>query len=359
MRLGRVIDMKYILFCNQPYAFSILEPIEREILHRGGDVLWYVPAEILNIFPYQDKAVVSKIKYLLEFKSDAIIVPGNDVPHYLRGVKVQVFHGFASEKKGHFRIRDYFDLYLTQGPHFTGNFKRLTQARKDISVVETGWSKLDKLFRVTEGSADNLNNVKQKMLNVAGAKYLVLYAPTFSPKLTSAEVLFQEIQKLADYGDVLLVCKFHDLMNESIVKRYASSVSNTLIVSEDVDVLPMLKMADVMISDTSSVIYEFILLDKPVVSYRTRSKSTYWEDALSPEVLVENVKRILKGGDDKKDDRAKLISEYHPYTDGRSSSRVVDAIDAYINEFGIPEYRRLSFHRKYKMYKKYGFRVML
>ncbi len=351
--------MKYILFCNQPYAFSILEPIEQEILGRGGDVLWYVPTDILNIFPYQDKSVVSKVKYLLAFKSDAIIVPGNDVPHYLRGVKVQVFHGFASEKKGHFRIRDYFDLYLTQGPHFTENFKRLTQARKDISVVETGWSKLDKLFRVTEDSADSLNKVKQKMLGAANAKYLVLYAPTFSPKLTSAEVLFEEIRELAGCGDVLLVCKFHDLMNEAVVRRYTDSISNTLVVSENIDVLPLLKMADIMISDTSSVIYEFILLDKPVISYRTRSSSTYWENVLVPKALAGNVKRILKGGDDKKDDREKLISEYHPYTDGRSSSRVVDAIDAHISAFGIPEYRRLSFYRKYKMYKKYGFRMML
>ena len=28
-----------------------------------------------------------------------IFVPGNEVPHFIRGVKTQVFHGLAGEKK--------------------------------------------------------------------------------------------------------------------------------------------------------------------------------------------------------------------------------------------------------------------
>ena len=40
------------------------------------------------------------IKELKKYNSDAIFVCGNAVPHYLKGVKTQVFHGFAGEKKG-------------------------------------------------------------------------------------------------------------------------------------------------------------------------------------------------------------------------------------------------------------------
>ena len=115
--------MKTILFCNLPYAFAILKPLEIELKSRGFEVLWYLPKKILDKFPYKDSNYTTSIKDLKTFKSDAIFVPGNDVPHYLRGLKVQVFHGLAGEKKGHFRIRDYFDLYLTQGPYFTKRFQ--------------------------------------------------------------------------------------------------------------------------------------------------------------------------------------------------------------------------------------------
>ena len=37
---------------------------------------------------------------------------------YLPGVKIQVFHGYAAEKKDHWIIRRYFDTYFTQGPYF-------------------------------------------------------------------------------------------------------------------------------------------------------------------------------------------------------------------------------------------------
>jgi hypothetical protein len=107
--------MKYILYCNLPYSFSILKPLEDEIIKREFDCIWYVPKNILEQFPYQNSSFTSDIKDIREYKSDVIFVAGNEVPHFLRGIKVQIFHGLAGEKKGHFRIRDYFDLYLTQG----------------------------------------------------------------------------------------------------------------------------------------------------------------------------------------------------------------------------------------------------
>src|SRR5512141_2864352 len=107
--------MKAILFCVNPYAFGILEPLSDELRRQRHEVLWYVPPRLSARFPFADASCTPDIADLQAFRSDAIFVPGNEVPHYIRGVKVQVFHGLAGEKKGHFRIRHYFDLYLTQG----------------------------------------------------------------------------------------------------------------------------------------------------------------------------------------------------------------------------------------------------
>ena len=98
--------MKFILFCNLPYSFSILRPLEEEIKSRNYSYIWYIPKNLEGKFPYKSSNYTTSIDDLKKFNSDAIFVPGNEVPHYIKGIKTQIFHGLAGEKKGHFRIRD-------------------------------------------------------------------------------------------------------------------------------------------------------------------------------------------------------------------------------------------------------------
>ena len=181
--------MNSILFCKNKYAFGILEPIQKELKNLNYDFIWFVDKEILSDFPYKSDPYTTSIKKLKNYNSDAIFVCGNAVPHYLKGVKTQVFHGFAGEKKGHFRIRSYFDLYLTQGPYFTKEFLTKREIHKDFEVIETGWSRIDNLFKLSS----DLDKKKQDLLIKHKKDKVILYAPTFSPKLTSAPHLKKEI----------------------------------------------------------------------------------------------------------------------------------------------------------------------
>ena len=120
--------MKFILFCQNNYAYGILEPIRKVLKNRGHEWMWYIHGNNNCIFPHKSEKFSNNISDIILFNSDVIFVPGNEVPHYLRGLKTQIFHGLAGEKKGHFKIRDYFDLYLTQGPFFTRTFNNLKTA---------------------------------------------------------------------------------------------------------------------------------------------------------------------------------------------------------------------------------------
>lgn len=155
--------MRTTLFCKNPYAFGILKPLYDELVNRGMPVLWYVPKQIDHLFPFKkDFNKTDSIKEVALFNNDVIIVPGNEVPHYLKGLKVQIFHGLAGEKKGHFRIRHYFDLYLTQGPYFTDRFKKLASKYKDFEVIETGWPKLDTLFSTKNDFAEEKKRITEE-----------------------------------------------------------------------------------------------------------------------------------------------------------------------------------------------------
>jgi hypothetical protein len=342
--------MKTILFCNLPYSFSILKPLADELNALGHEYIWYVPKNIVENFAYEHEKYTSSIKDLEDFKSDTIFVPGNDVPYWLQGLKVQIFHGLAGEKKGHFRIRDYFDLYLTQGPYFTEKFEQLAKSHKNFDVIETGWCKLDNLYNITQEIKDE----KKSLLASYNAKHIVLYSPTFSPKLTSAYALKEIIVKLGENKDVLCIIKFHDKMDTEIKEEYAKLKDLNIVIKNDSDITPYLQMSDLMLSDTSSVVYEFMLLDKPVITLNSTSSNISWSNHIDTQNIYNDIIDSLSGNDTYAQKRQKTIQNYHPYNDSKSTSRMIKETKQYIQLHSVPKKRKISFFRKLKSRKSFG-----
>lgn len=343
--------MKVILFCQNAYAYGILEPIKAVLVSENHEYLWYIQPKLLAKFPFKNDPFTTSILDLQTFKSDVIFVPGNEVPYYLRGLKVQVFHGFAGEKKGHFRIRHYFDLYLTQGPFFTEKFLKFKNKFKDFEVIETGWPKLDVYYKNQTNYIEKRGSiVKQHKVN-----YTILYAPTFSPSLTSAPFLSSEIEALAQHKIYYIFIKFHPLMHQKWIADYKilSEKYDHVEFVEDPNIVPYLQMADLMISDTSSVIYEFLLLDKPVITFKNIAKNIQWKNSLDYSNVVNLVDTSL-ASDEFSSQRSTIKNTMHPYTDGKSAERMVEAAKNYITRKGVPELRELSFLRRKKIHKIFG-----
>ena len=340
--------MKVVLFCQNAYSFEIMRPFMAVLKERNYEYTWYITPKLTTLFPFPDEPVTQSIQELIDYKSDAIICPGNEVPHYIRGVKVQIFHGLAGEKKGHFRIRHYFDLYLTQGPYFTRGFNAFKAKHKDFDVVQTGWSKLDG-YTINK---ETLVAEKEALLASLDADNVLLYAPTFSPSLTSADHFKTQLEDIATDGKFIINIKFHDLMGQEYIDYYKGLAERypTVFFKEGRNIVEQFIVADVLISDTSSVIYEFLLLDKPVITLNNISSTIRWDDIKDPAALSKAVLANLNE-DPFKVQRAEVIAEYHPYHDGKSTERMVDAIEDYISKNGVPEKRKLSLFRKYKINK--------
>ncbi|NND16437.1 MAG: glycosyltransferase [Eudoraea sp.] len=343
--------MKVIFFCQNAYAYGILEPIKQVLIEEGHSFIWGISRKLLPKFPYKSEPFTTSILDLQLFEADVIFVPGNEVPYYLRGLKVQVFHGLAGEKKGHFRIRHYFDVYLTQGPHFTKRFQELQHKHKDFEVIETGWPKLD----VYAHDRLRYKDEKQALLEAHNASKLLLYAPTFSPRLTSAPALLAEILDLARDKEYLILIKFHDLMDPKWIKAYKEAIAGVrnVILKEEKNIVKLLLQADLLISDTSSVIYEFLLLDKPVVSFKTIAEKVLWDNSNQYSSLKIMVEENLEQ-DKFAEERKYIKDQFHPYDDGKSAKRMVEVAQGLIQEKGVPEKRDLSLARKLKINRLFG-----
>ena len=107
--------------------------------------------------------------------------------------------------------------------------------------------------------------------------------------------------------------KFHDLMDERWKQRYKDHLmqfKNAVFIDEP-DILKYLVVSDLMISDTSSVVYEFLLLDKPVITFKSKSEEILWDDFNIKDQLSEKISESFLQ-DPYQKERRKVIESYHP-----------------------------------------------
>lgn len=345
--------MRIVLFCEHKYAVSILSPIQDEVNRtKVHDTLWFVDARNIQDFALKDEVRwTNSIQDVYDYSPEAIFVPGNIVPYYLPGVKAEIFHGYAAEKKDHWVIRRYLDMYLTQGPFFTKPFQQLAKKYKDFEVVETGWSRQDWIFN----NLHTFDDYKEDILSQYGKSKIVLYAPTFSPSLTSLPLIKESLRKLAHEKDVVILLKFHPLTKKEWVDEYkqlANEVENIVWI-DDHNISKYVLASDLMISDTSSAVYEFLLLDKPVITLRNVAKDKYWLDIVDADQLLEAFE-VVQSSDEYKEKRRWIIDNYDPYLDGKVAQRMIEAVEDYIVKYGVPKERKLNLWRKYQSIKKFG-----
>lgn len=241
--------MKAVLFCEHAYAFGILEPIRDVLKEKGYPYIWFTTKKLTPAFPYTDEPHTDSMPALRRFRPDALFIPGNYSPFYIRGYKVQVFHGLAGEKASHFMVRGYFDLYLTQGPYFTERFLELKRKHRNFDVIQTGWSKLD----IYEKNKSAYLTERKRLLEKYHANKIVLLAPTHNASMNCALPLIGEFERFAQNRSFLTVVKFHDLTKPEVVARYRELAARTpnLILSDDPSISQLLYIADIMVSDTS------------------------------------------------------------------------------------------------------------
>ncbi|NMP32241.1 CDP-glycerol--glycerophosphate glycerophosphotransferase [Thalassotalea sp. M1531] len=308
---------KFLLYISQNYSFAILRPLQTAIKARGDEVKWFVKGNDVNLdFFKDDEHCLPSVDDIMAFKPDAIFVPGNIIPDFLPGLKVAVFHGFNVEKRsdsrGHFNIRGCFDLYCTQGPNTTKPFQELAKQHEFFSVAETGWP-----------AVDSLHDYQPQQ----NKKPVVLMCSTFSKQLSCAPHLFEQVKKLSASGRWQWLVQFHPKMDSAVVEKYKSIQSEHLTFVETDNVLPLLQQADVMLCDTSSVLLMFLLLSKPVVTFKNSNPKDYLVDFEQADLLEEKIAFALTKPTYLMEKITEFQRQTHPYNDGKSAERVLGAVD--------------------------------
>jgi len=346
----------YLFFINQLYSYSILRPLQKVIRQRGDEVAWFVQGTD-DSYLISDEKQLKTVDEVKAYNPAAVFVPGNWVPDFFPGVKVEVFHGLANDetgKKGHYRIRGLFDLYCTHAPAVTHQFEMLAKQYGTFSVAETGWPKLDPLFNPDVRNPSPYDDFRS---TISADKPIIFYASTFSPSLTSAPYLINEIRKLSRLSKWHWLVTLHPKMPEEVVMQYkAMEGENFTFVDSSHDVLPLLQAADVMLCDTSSIALEFMLLNKPLVTYRTMAPGPHVINVLDTDELESALTSALTRPDALMKEANSYVEKLHAYFDGHSSDRVLQATDDFIlNTASRLKSKPLNLWRKLQMRKRMSY----
>jgi CDP-glycerol glycerophosphotransferase (TagB/SpsB family) len=347
---------RYLFFVNHLYSFSILRPLQKEIRQRGDEVYWFLKGAESR-YLRKDEKLLHTVDEVVKYNPVAIFVPGNWVPGFFPGVKVQIFHGLANDetgKKGHYRIRGLFDLYCTHAPEATNKFQQLANKYKTFSVTETGWPKLDPLFNASLRDASLYDDFRS---TVNAKKPIVFYASTFSPSLTSAPKLIKTIKEISNDPKWHWLVTLHPKMPANIVAQYkAMQGDNFTFVDSSEDVLPLLEAADVMLCDTSSIALEYLLLNKPLVTFNAKFPGKHAINVINESEVDGAITQALTRPELLMVEARSYVARLHASTDGGASGRVLQAVDDFINyEVSRLKAKPLNLWRKFQIRKKMSY----
>lgn len=314
----------YLLFASERYALPILQPLAQALQAAGhGAHAWFVDGAAGATLPSPVRMI--GLREAVALRPHAVFSAANWVPTFVTGAKVQLFHGFNVEKRsdqrGHFRVRGLFDLYCTQGPATTAPFQALATQAGHFAVVETGWPKLDPLFRDDGGAA-------AAMRAPAGSRPVVMFASTFTERLSAAPQLFDAIAAEVARGDRYWLLTLHPKCPPELFQRYRSLAGANATFFETEQLVTAQRAADVLLADTTSVVSEFVVQRKPVVTFRNRAPKPHMLDFDAPARLPEMLERAFAPTAELEQALSEYADAIHPYRDGCSSERVLAATEA-------------------------------
>ncbi len=179
------------------------------------------------------------------------------------GRRIQIFHGMSFRNRAIRPETDGADNYFLLGPYMKRGFEESgILGSDDPRGVEIGFPKTD---RLVDGTLDRQAELARH--GVTGERPVLLYAPTGERKNSLETMGVELITKLSETDQFDLLIKLHDHPHSSTdwFSLLAPLETDHVRVVRHADVIPTLFIADLLITDASSVANEYALLDRPIV----------------------------------------------------------------------------------------------
>ncbi|MFI6904273.1 CDP-glycerol glycerophosphotransferase family protein [Nonomuraea sp. NPDC050394] len=247
---------------------------------------------------------------------------GNDQPHMTRDPRPPVWHRQAAEVRG-------WDVLLSQSPWATPVLREAFGYKGE--VLESGLPRNDVL---SSPERDRMAAEIRARLGLTEGKRVVLYAPTWRDYDRKNAMVKLDLAKARQAlgADHELLVRGHPMQAMPAVPDIAHDVSTYP------DMTDLLLVADVLVTDYSSSMFDFLATGKPIVFYaydlaKYATKRGLYVDleaqAPGPVLptsgeVVEALRSIDTVAAEYADRYETFRATYAPKDDGKATARVVD-----------------------------------
>jgi CDP-glycerol glycerophosphotransferase len=240
------------------------------------------------------------------------------------------------------------DFLISQNPFMTHRIYetayKLGGAFQGL-VIEEGLPRIDRQYL----SEDQVRRARARLEADGiplGSREIVLYAPTwrgasFSSPVDDAQQLIatvKELQRRLGDDRYIVVLKAHQIVHRFIA---AHAEYRGILVSNDIPTNTVLGVSGILVTDYSSIFFDFLATDRPIVFYSpdaaqyATSRGTYFapEELPGPvfSTVVQVAESIRSTGNDPEtaphpSRSADWRQRFAPHDDGSASRRVVDVV---------------------------------
>lgn len=353
-------DRKIMLYSNMGFRDNI-KALYDYIIEAGYNEKYTIICSTNDYMKYQKDIpknlhFVSNVKGVMEYFSAGFvfycfgklpIFHGNDQK------VIQMWHGSPYKSadegmlKGHSIDKPYYSNVLSTSEHFAPIWSRLFSISED-KIIIGGFPRCDALFK--------------KSPNYDFGKYnkIILWAPTFRksditgysdtrentnlvPVVSNDD--FEEINaRLKEIG-VKLIVKLHPIQSldcfESTMLDNFVLLSHHEFVNRKMDLYRFMKQSDALITDYSSIFFDYILLDKPMGfteddiddygdtrGFEVKDPSSYKPGfrIKTKEDLLQFAKNVADNVDIYKEDRKRVLSLSNDKINGNFSKGLLEMV---------------------------------
>ena len=217
-------------------------------------------------------------------------------------------------------------------------------------MINGGYPRTDVLLRDADSRftmPEEQRVIEQCRAYAADGTRVMLYMPTFRDWRNDADrvipIDWPALDRTLRERGGALFCKLHP--NDQARLPNLEGLSRVHLIPSSVDPYPILRHTDALISDYSSIFFDYLLLDRPLVfypydldDYRTFSRALYDDyDSVTPGPkaydavgLLQTLTTLLSSYDEQARryavERAVVRGRFYEHVDDRASARLFDAL---------------------------------
>lgn len=283
---------------------------------------------------------LSTAKYLLKNQSIGEIITKKKGQIY-----IQLFHGNGVMKKQGYDVNEAierpvvshakeWDYYIANDENDKKTIRSATGYNGKIEIL--GMAAVDTVINNCKDKQKKQNVLKH--LNINNSKKNILYAPTFRDYDLDKNIINIPIKELSKLKDYNIIIRLHPLVRTKVDKSLFN-LDNFINGCNYPDVSDILAITDILITDYSSVFYEYMPKNSPIIFYpydydkyvalRGGFYVDYKKELPGPicyteKELLNVIKKIDEIYPQYIEKRRKFNKKYNNLSDGKASERLVN-----------------------------------